>query len=553
MSPPAVQAALAAALAALAWLAWTAAHGFTVGNDSIFYAALAAGFDSGHPFTGTVYWLNAQPGRLQAIWPPLYPALVAGVHALGPTLARSEWVVDGAGYVASVALGLAALRVAAGRLPWAAFLLAAVWPAGLFVAGAGWSEPVLLAALGAHFWLAARSARAGDRDRARTRLLFVQGVAAGLGFLARYAAAPFLVTAVLWGPALEVARPARGGRTRDLRAGALRAALPGLAGVALPVVPWIAAAWIGAGQVGATYLAPGDGLLGALRAAFHALLADGLGLYVAPPAARGTHAAALIGLALAVVIAMPSAAAVLLARRGDRPAGAASAARPLWLLCGLLVADGALYTAFLVVIRARYFFDQIGVRLMLPALFPLLLAAIGVAALLPGRLARTAWLGPACLLALWTAGQASAAAVLHPDLSASMSAAPCRPGPQGDCRLLSWLGEHTDPSTLIVSNAAFPIWFTTGRPVEVVASYPYAPYVTAREVAAWTRRWNEFEPHAEVLLVLDGSGGWLGGVGRLFGPYVAGAWRGSAAAPPVGLGAQPLVAGPEYRVWRLSA
>ena len=540
-----------AVLAALAWLGWTVAHGFTLTNDSVSYAALAQAFDAGHPFTSTIYWLIAQPGRLQAVWPPLYPALVAVVHAVGASLPRSEWVVDGSAYIAAVTLGAGAIRVAAGRLSWAAVVICALWPAGLLVAGNGWSEPVMLAALGLQFWLAAGAARAAEAGRPRAWLLFAQGAAAGMGFLARYATVPFLGTAVVWGPAVQFALESGSGRPLRARlADALRAALPGLAGVALPVVPWLLAAWAGAGRIGAPYVPLGDGLVSAAHYAAHVAVAAGLGMYVAAPAARNTHGSMLAATALALATAAATLTALLATRRrGSAAAAEAAGRRPLWLLCGLLVADGVLYTAFLVLLRSRYYFDQIDSRLMIPALFPLLLAAVGVAALLPGRLPRAAWLGPVFVLSLWTGWRTATAAIRHPQLAASLHPVECSEGPQGDCSLFSWIEQHTGPSTLIVSNAAYPIWFTTQRPVEALTPYPYAPRVTASEVASWTRRWGQLHPGAQVLLVLDGARGWLTAAGPEYGAYVADAWQSTAEAP--GLAALPIVSGPEYRVWRL--
>lgn len=91
----AAQATLAALLAGGMWWLAVAAHGFQFSPDRMSYASLAHGFLPGHPFTGTILWQGAQHGRFQAIWPPLYPALIAAVHLLGPGIPRSEFILSG--------------------------------------------------------------------------------------------------------------------------------------------------------------------------------------------------------------------------------------------------------------------------------------------------------------------------------------------------------------------------------------------------------------------------------------------------------------------------
>ena len=98
-----VQPTLGALLAAAIWLATVEATGFHFSPDSMSYAALARGFLAGRPFTGTILWRTALPGRLQAIWPPLYPSLIALLHTLGARLPVAEFLWSGlANIVAAV-------------------------------------------------------------------------------------------------------------------------------------------------------------------------------------------------------------------------------------------------------------------------------------------------------------------------------------------------------------------------------------------------------------------------------------------------------------------
>ena len=443
------QGLVAALLAGGLWLATVAAGGFHFSPDSMSYAALGHGFSTGHPFVGTILWLGARPGRLQANWPPLYPALIAAVHAFGPSLQWSEFLLSGLTNAAAVLFGVSAVRRACGTCPWWAIPVLAGTAWGLLVAGFGWTEPVCLALLGLHYWLAAWAMQTAAQRRTMPLLLLCgQGLAVGLAYLDRYAAAPFLLTALLLPLALAVG--CRGRRLRPLLAGTTAAGL----GVALPVVPWSLAALALTGHLGTPYLPVGAGLHTAWH---HTVLTvrGALAQTVSSPGARPAVAHATEQhLLVATGICFAVALVVDVVRR--RPQAAAPAAFAPALLALMLAIDAAAYTAVLVEMRAHYFFDAIGLRLLAPALYPALLALVVGAACVPWRWTREALLLPVGLLILLHGVPVARAGWHHPRIVASLSGPWCSAGPRGDCALFGWLQQHTSDADLIIGNGRSP-------------------------------------------------------------------------------------------------
>ncbi len=537
----AVPIVLGALLAVATWLVYCEAVGFQLSPDSMSYAALARAFDSGRWFTTSILWLGDQAGRFQADWPPLYPAVVAIAHGLGWSLADSEWLVSGLGFTAAVVCGLLAIRAATGRLPWMAVPVMAAFPVGLYVAGFGWSEPLCLALLGIHCWLLGLAAAAGG-TRARW-LWFAEGLAAGLAFLDRYAAIAFLPVAVLF--PFAVAWAARRGA-----AGAPPAPADpwsAVAGVALPVVPWTAAALLLTGHLGTQYLPDGAGLGGALRMGFRALdqsagmvLLSGGGR---SPAVR--HAAA--GFVPWCLVCW--AGAVVLPRRVPRfrAREAPAASLATWLLVALavdVVASGGL----LILLRARYYFDVLDPRLLAPTLYVAALAGLALVSLIRWRVARDLVLLPLAAILLWHGTHWARTAEIQPRLGASLAGPWCTPGASGDCLLLDWLAEHTGAQDLIVGNNPFLINFVLDRTTEEVAPYPFNPALSQAELSQWTRAWLSTHPVGRVWVALDSVAGPLNSSGPLMLQF----WDHTAVTLGDGLQAQLATTGPAYRVWAVT-
>lgn len=535
---------LAALLAAALWLTTVAATGFHFSPDSMSYAALARGFLAGRPFTGTILWRTALPGRLQAIWPPLYPALIALLHALGVRLPVAEFLWSGLADVAAVVGVLLAVRAACGRIPWMALPLLGGTAWGLHVASFGWTEPLCLALLGVHYWLVARALRTPTAGgRLPEGLLFAQGLAAGVAYLDRYAAAAFLPTALALPLVLATGLPP-GGRWRPALRGTLLTAL----GLAVPVVPWSLAAVLLTGHLGAPYLPLGASLPTMLHDTFATLRsAVGGTLHAStfPWRPLGNPRSVLVASLACGLLGLGVHA---LLRRGAIPPPGGW--RPAGLFAALLATDALLYMAMLLYLRGHFFFDAIGLRLLTPALYAALLCALTVLAALPWAVTREALLLPVACVVLWHGAATAAAGWRHPQVAAPLQGPWCTPGPQGDCALFAWLSRHTTNADLIIGNAPFTIDFQLGRTTEEVAPYPYNPRPTAASLRAWRARWLAVHPGGQAYLVLDAVTGPIGArsaYGRLFVDL----WHGGGLDLGGGLRAKPVVQGAAYRVFLL--
>lgn len=535
--------ALGLLLGVATWLVYCEAVGFHFSPDSMSYAAVARAFDTGRWFTTGILWVGDHAGRFQANWPPLYPAVVAVVHAFGWSLAASEWLVSGLAFSAAVVCGLLAIRTATGRLPWMAIPVIAAFPLGLYVAGFGWSEPLCLALLGLHYWLVGLAASArGTRAR---WLWFSEGLAAGLAFLDRYAAIAFLPVAVLFPFALAWTARRRAPLAATNPAPADR--WSALAGVALPVVPWTAAALLLTGHLGTPYLPDGAGLAGALRMGLRAL-DQSIGMVLLPgggPSSAVRHAApAFVAASLvcwAAAVVLPR---VLPRLRGAEPASPSQAS---WMI-GALTMDVVGSVTLLVILRARYYFDVLDPRLMAPTIYVAALAGIALVSRIRRRATRGLVLLPLAAILLWHGVHWARVAKTQPRLGASLAGPACTPGASGDCALLSWLAGNTGSQDLIVGNNPFLINFTLGRTTREVDPYPFNPDLSQAELSQWTRGWLSTHPRGRVWVALDRVAGPLDSSGPLLAQF----WDRTTVPLRDGLQAALVTTGQAYRVWAIT-
>lgn len=518
------------------WWLYCQARGYALSPDSMQYAALARGIAAGRWFTSDLLWLDARPGHAQAGWPPLYPALLAGVHTLGWSWSAAMAVASAIGLAASTAFGLLALAAVAGGLDWVAVPLVAAFPLGLYAAAHGWSEPVCLALLGLHYWLVTLALR-----RPKRALWFLQGLAAGLAFLTRYAAAAFLPAAVLL-PLLFDCRP-----RASVDARRLRATWPAATGVALAVVPWTVFALTATGHVGAPGLPVGAGLRGALSMALQGWERV-VGLVVLPGGGDTAAVRAAVG-HLATLEFLGIAAAVTLPRTLRRLETGKTTAPPRspWLLW-MLAVDVMAYLALLVGLRAHYFFDALGPRLLLPALYPALLLGLALLGRIHWRWGRTLMGAPLAAILLWHGLGWARQAWRQPRLAASLAGPWCQPGRHGDCGLVRWAATHTAGDDLIVGNAGFILNFALGRTTQEVAPYPYNPRLSVAELAAWTQAWEEAHPRGRVWLVLDLAAGPL----NRSGPLMTRIWKQPNWSGSATVALRLVTRTPGYGVWALS-
>ncbi len=164
--------AVGALLALHAVLAWSMrVPGLGTGHDDAWYVALARALRQ-----GSYAELPIVGNPLHAMYPPLYPALLA---ALGVTDPGQVWI----GVLANVALSVATLvlvaSVAVRMSPWLAVavtLVCAVNPMVLYVASGVHSEPMLAAAAA----LAIAVAASGRRDARALALIGLMAIVAAL-------------------------------------------------------------------------------------------------------------------------------------------------------------------------------------------------------------------------------------------------------------------------------------------------------------------------------------------------------------------------------------
>ena len=210
------------ALAVIGWLAPRVA-GFTTDSDAYLDVARSVRAGTGLVQSVVDFWRPGVPDPL-ALWPPLYPLLVAVVAAFGVPLELAARFVA-AGSFAVFAFAFHALAVTAlGRGGGALATIAALATLSVTRLGAfAWSEATFLALTTIGLAMLARAESAGGWTRGRA---FVAGVAFGLAAVTRYAGVPVALAAV----AYVALRPAlRGDGGRALRSFALQSlALPGV-------------------------------------------------------------------------------------------------------------------------------------------------------------------------------------------------------------------------------------------------------------------------------------------------------------------------------------
>ena len=208
------------ALAVIGWLAPRVA-GFTTDSDA--YLDVARSVRAGTGLVQSVdFWRPGVPDPL-ALWPPLYPLLVAVVAAFGVPLELAARFVA-AGSFAVFAFAFHALAVTAlGRGGGALATIAALATLSVTRLGAfAWSEATFLALTTIGLAMLARAESAGGWTRGRA---FVAGVAFGLAGVTRYAGVPVVLAAV------ACVRSAPGvARRRRTRPALVRAAVAGPAG-----------------------------------------------------------------------------------------------------------------------------------------------------------------------------------------------------------------------------------------------------------------------------------------------------------------------------------
>lgn len=183
---------LALVALAAATIAASRTAGFTTDSDA--YLDVAANLLAGRGLVQNVvdFWRPALPDPL-GMWPPLYPALVAGVAAFGMPLEAAARAVSITCFAAfAFAFHALSSRILGRGLAALVVLLVLSIPGVVRLGAFAWSETTMLAFAAAGLALLAPSS-IDDRTRLTVRAAILAGACLGLAVLARHAALAFLL------------------------------------------------------------------------------------------------------------------------------------------------------------------------------------------------------------------------------------------------------------------------------------------------------------------------------------------------------------------------
>jgi hypothetical protein len=395
--------------------------------------------------------------------PPLYPLVVAAVSQTGLSITDSALLISVVSYAFALVAGYRAVLLLFGETEalGALVLLALYAPLRNF-SDSAFSDPPGIAILLTAFWVLGRYAREPDE---RARLAFLAGWIAAIGVATRYALAPLVAIGALF----VFIRAAN--RIRD---SILFMVGPGIIGIALI---WRNLTILN-GSVMPHYLHS--------RTGYVANFLDALRTLVGDYADWGSQPLRIALLAVVVAIAL-----FLAQRRGQLAAtlqgvgwkGAGS---------GLLLAFGAVYSAFLIVQRARSYIDPIGPRYMLPGTITfLLLFAVFLVRATGVSLARVAIAGSVIGVGL-VAYEVHMTVVtpVYSDQRIIEASA-----------LLSWVQKNTTNDDLIIGQDSVIYPFYLDRTVAVSYSpFPFTEILPYEKTLQLCRR---FKPlYSRVLLII---------------------------------------------------
>jgi hypothetical protein len=395
--------------------------------------------------------------------PPLYPLVVAAVSQTGLSTTDSALLISVVSYAFALVAGYRAVLLLFGATEalGALVLLALYAPLRNF-SDSAFSDPPGIAILLSAFWVLGRYAREPDK---RVRLAFLAGWIAAIGVATRYALAPLVAIGALF----VFFRAAN--RIRDSIAFLVG---PGIIGILLI---WRNLTILN-GSVMPHYLHSRTAYLANFWDALRTLTGDYANWVSQPVRIALLAVVVLIGLFLAQ-------------RRGQL---AATLHCVGWKGAGsvLLLAFGTVYSAFLIVQRARSYIDPIGPRYMLPGTITfLLLFAVFLVRATGVGLARVAIAGS--VLGVGLIAYEVHTTVVTPVYS--------------DQRLiessarLSWVQKNTTDDDLIIGqdSVVYPFYF--GRTVAVSYSpFPFTEILPYDKTVQLCRR---FKPlYSRVLLVI---------------------------------------------------
>ena len=395
--------------------------------------------------------------------PPLYPLVIAAVSQTGLSITDSALLISVVSYAFALLAGYRAVLLLFGEAEaLAALLLLALYAPLRNFSDSAFSDLPGTAILLSAFWVLARYAREPEK---RARLAFLAGWVTAVGVGTRYALAPLVAIGALF----VFIRA-----TNRIRDSILFMVGPGVVGVLL--------VWrnltILHGSVMPHYLHS--------RTGYFSNCLDALRTLVGDYANWGSQS-----LRIAILAVVVASALWVAQRRGQLAATLHSVS---WKGAGsaLLVLFGAVYSAFLIVQRARTYIDPIGPRYMLPgAISFLLLFAVFLVRATGINRTRLAVAGS--VIAVGLIGFEVKTTLVTPVYSAERLIA--------ESERLSWVQKNTTNDDLIIGqdSVVFPFYF--GRTVAVSYSpFPFTEILTYDKTLQLCHR---FAPlYSRVLLVI---------------------------------------------------
>lgn len=503
------------------------------------YVDIARHIAKGHGIAAGILYPSHVPKMPSPIslWPPLYPAAIAGLSLLGVESAIASRVVSIVAFGVSVGLvwviGSVLFDERAGAV---AALLLAAWPTVTGIAAMALSENlfVLLVLLSVLF-----SVRVIHGERSLTRS-YVMAAAGGLAMagaaLTRY---PGLVLMAIGGVALLLSLRGRawGERLAITFVWSSAAFVP----VALLLLRnrLVTGAFMGTGRL------PDDsGFFFHAVFAAKTVAADGLKLLwriaIAPEVLRlntRVMALAVLGAGAALLFGLVRSDRVRGGLVGAMKAAVGSRER------AFVAAMGMGYWVAMVAIRSVTSFEPLNTRMMMPAYPLVLIGVVGVLVTFSERM------GLAPRFLLWVVAALFVCSVALVVLPQSVRAGGPRLTPDPPPVWVTWVAANTPPDAPIVGNRPYEFNFYLQRPV-----YSFQVFAVYRTGDRFDRDCRVISSHLTSLgwkrayLVLHAEEGEFGAdvMGRRYGPTIAGLLRGELPLP-----VRPVTRQPEFAVFEI--
>jgi len=503
------------------------------------YVDMARHLARGEGIVSTIYFPSHVPKFPSpiALWPPLYPAAIAGLLAAGVDAAIASRLVSLAAFGVTVGvLWLIGAEVFDEHVGTVAALLLMAWPVITGIAAMALSENLFIMCIAISVLLTARVLRDGAAAAHRGRLAAAGGLAMAGAALTRYPGlAVMAITAVF------LLANLRGGSRRDrVRLVAIWSFFAGI----LPVLLLlrnrvVTGAFMGRGRP------PDDqGAVYHIVFAAKTLVTDGLKLLwrltVAPEALGVDSRAMIVAVMAGAVLLLVGLLRGPRVLRALREAGAVLRTAP----AALVVVVGVGYWVVMIAIRSVTAFEPMNTRMLMPGYGFVLLGAVAVAMAFFDRV------GLSRRLLVRVVAVAFAVSMIGVMVPRAVAAGGPRVAPDPAPVWVQWVAANTPAGSPIIGNRSTDFSFYLDRPAysfQVFAVYRSGDRFD-RDCALISRHlvllgWN----HAYLVLHSEDGEFDTDQMARRYGPTVGQLLRGLPTTLPV----VPVARHPEFAVFRI--